>query len=479
MISNEDRLEAIAIPLEWKADRLSRVPYGVFQRQDVYVREQKRLFRGRVWNYLCLEVEIPEIGDYVATYAGDTPVVVTRGHDGQIYAFENRCSHRGSLLALKDRDNVKSFTCVYHAWTYNLEGDLTGVAFKDGIGGKGGMAPTFCMEAHAPNKLRLTVLHGLIFGSFSNDVPAIEEYLGDEVLTRIERVLSGPRRLAHDRFRQRGYNVWQRRRDSAYRDTDHVVGGRVHAGGRRHRRIHQSERCSCRPAPASPGGHPRSRADGRDAGMAVGLDRDARARSRGRGFVLDAPSAGYRHAREQGDRAAERAPAAVAANAWRRRTRASRAMPARGVALDFRHVVELARRNLARVGASDRADVERPARHHVMHHAAARDALDGRRRRRSLRTDRARFRGALRPAKSTLIGDGMRRSHGQVHRQVRRADPASSRRRAARGDLANSRHGAGGSEAREYGGRRGNARGAGPVARGGVLASVPDNRVRI
>jgi uncharacterized protein YbjQ (UPF0145 family) len=115
----------------------------------------------------------------------------------------------------------------------------------------------------------------------------------------------------------------------------------------------------------SPGGHPRSRADSRDAGMAVGLDRDARARSRGRGFVLDAPSAGHRHAREQGDRAAERAPAAVAANAWRRRTRASRAMPTRGVALDFRHV-EHARRNLARVGASDRADVERPARHHVI-----------------------------------------------------------------------------------------------------------------
>ena len=66
-------------------------------------------------------------------------------------------------------------------------------------------------------------------------------------------------------------------------------------------------------------GHPRSRADGRDAGMAVGLDRDARARSRGRGFVLDAPSAGYRHAREQSDRAAERASAAVAANAWRQR----------------------------------------------------------------------------------------------------------------------------------------------------------------
>jgi anthranilate 1,2-dioxygenase large subunit len=209
MISNEDGLDPIAIPLEWKADRLSRVPFWLFQREDVYVREQKRLFRGRVWNYLCLEVEIPEIGDYVATYAGDTPVVVTRGHDGQIYAFENRCSHRGSLLALKDRDNVKSFTCVYHAWTYNLEGDLTGVAFKDGIGGKGGMAPTFCMEAHAPNKLRLTALHGLIFGSFSNDVPAIEEYLGDEVLTRIERVLSGRKPVVIGRFTQMLPNNWK------------------------------------------------------------------------------------------------------------------------------------------------------------------------------------------------------------------------------------------------------------------------------
>ena len=67
MISSEDCSDAIAIPLEWKADRLSRVPYWLFQREDVYVREQKRLFRGRVWNYLCLEAEIPEIGDYVAT----------------------------------------------------------------------------------------------------------------------------------------------------------------------------------------------------------------------------------------------------------------------------------------------------------------------------------------------------------------------------------------------------------------------------
>jgi anthranilate 1,2-dioxygenase large subunit len=71
------------------------------------------------------------------------------------------------------------------------------------------MAPTFCMEAHAPNKLRLTALHGLIFGSFSNDVPAIEEYLGDEVLTRIERVLSGRKPVVIGRFTQMLPSNWK------------------------------------------------------------------------------------------------------------------------------------------------------------------------------------------------------------------------------------------------------------------------------
>jgi len=37
---------------------------------------------------------------------------------------------------------------------------------------------SFKMEQHGPRKLRIAILHGLIFGSFSEDVPSIEEYLG-------------------------------------------------------------------------------------------------------------------------------------------------------------------------------------------------------------------------------------------------------------------------------------------------------------
>lgn len=190
-------------------ERLTDVPYWVFQDEDVYRAEQRNIFHGRMWNYLCLEAELAEPGDFCATFIGEQPVLVTRDHDGEIYAFENRCAHRGSLIAMEHYGNAQDFTCVYHAWTYNLQGDLTGVAFEDGIGGKGGMGPGFCKAAHSPRRLRLANVHGLIFGSLNNDVPEIEEYLGQEILDSIERVLGGRKPVVLGRFTQTLPNNWK------------------------------------------------------------------------------------------------------------------------------------------------------------------------------------------------------------------------------------------------------------------------------
>ncbi|WP_145206118.1 aromatic ring-hydroxylating dioxygenase subunit alpha [Sphingobium sp. B2] len=193
------------------ADRqgFSQAPYSLFQSEEVYAHEQATIFQGRSWNYLCLEVEVPEPGDYVSTHAGDTPVIVVRAEDGFVYAFENRCAHRGALLALESRGKTKDFTCVYHAWTHNLQGDLTGVAFKDGINGKGGMDPSFCMTGRGPRKMRIAIVHGLIFGSFANDVPSIEDYIGTQVLSCIERVLGEKKPKVIGRFTQDLPNNWK------------------------------------------------------------------------------------------------------------------------------------------------------------------------------------------------------------------------------------------------------------------------------
>jgi anthranilate 1,2-dioxygenase large subunit len=195
--------------LQWPSEGLTRVPYWVFQREDVYGLEQSRIFQGPCWNYLCLEAELADAGDFCTSFAGETPVIVVRDEDGELYAFENRCAHRGALICLEERGKAKDFSCVYHAWTYDLQGNLTGVAFKDGIKGKGGMPPSFRMEDHGPRKMRVTTIHGLVFGSFSNDVPPIEEYLGEEIMTRMARVFAGRAPVVLGRFTQMLPNNWK------------------------------------------------------------------------------------------------------------------------------------------------------------------------------------------------------------------------------------------------------------------------------
>jgi anthranilate 1,2-dioxygenase large subunit len=195
--------------VEWQ-ETLSRVPYGAFQAANIYRREQERLFQGPLWHFLCLEVEVAQGGDFRTSKAGDTPVVVSRDYDGEIYAFENRCAHRGALICLDTHGKgKKDFSCVYHAWTYDTRGNLTGVAFKDGVNGKGGMPDSFRMEDHNPRKLRIAVVHGLVFGSFSEEVPPIDEYLGEEISARIERVLGGRKPVVIGRFTQALPNNWK------------------------------------------------------------------------------------------------------------------------------------------------------------------------------------------------------------------------------------------------------------------------------
>ena len=178
--------------IRWEGPGLTRIPYGVYTGEDLARQEQERIFRGPTWNYLCLEAELPEGGSFRTTFVGETPVVVVKDQDGEIYAFENRCAHRGALIALEKSGKADSFQCVYHAWSYNRQGDLVGVAFEKGVKGQGGMPAGFCKEAHGPRKLMVARYCGLVFGSFSDDVPPIEEYLGEAICQRIERVLHRP-----------------------------------------------------------------------------------------------------------------------------------------------------------------------------------------------------------------------------------------------------------------------------------------------
>jgi anthranilate 1,2-dioxygenase large subunit len=209
MLDQISRQDSEPVGRNWPEEGLTRVPYWIFQDQAIYAAEQRRIFQGPTWNYLCLAIEVKNTGDFVTTFVGDISVIVARDSDGELYAFENRCAHRGALIALEQRGNTKDFSCVYHAWTYDRQGNLKGVAFKDGIKGKGGMPASFCMEQHNPRKLRLAEAFGIVFGSFSNDVPPLEEHLGEEIYSRVGRVMDGRTPVVLGRYTQALPNNWK------------------------------------------------------------------------------------------------------------------------------------------------------------------------------------------------------------------------------------------------------------------------------
>jgi len=179
----------------WPAEGLTRIPYWIYSDRDLYAEEQARIFRGDTWTFLCLEAELPRPNTFRTANLGDMPVVVTRDKDGVIHAFENRCAHRGSLLCLKQRGEASEIVCVYHNWTYDLAGRLTGVAFRRGIGGKGGMPADSRPDQHGPRRLRVEIFCGLVFGTMSEAVAPVADYLGREIAAKVRRVMKAPARL--------------------------------------------------------------------------------------------------------------------------------------------------------------------------------------------------------------------------------------------------------------------------------------------
>ncbi len=194
--------------LEWPAEGLTRVPNRAYTDPAIYAAEQARIFWGPTWQFVGLEAELPNPGDFKTDFIGETPVIVVRARDGAIGVLENRCAHRGALVCLKERGSVRSLTCVYHSWNYSLKGDLIGVAFERGVQGRGGMPEGFDKSKHGLRKLRVECLNGLIFATFSAETPALAEYMGPEILARVKRVTAKPLRPLGS-SRQYLHNNWK------------------------------------------------------------------------------------------------------------------------------------------------------------------------------------------------------------------------------------------------------------------------------
>src|SRR5882757_8976954 len=98
---------------------------GRFTDQARFEKEKQEFFMKRP-QLIAFTADLPDPGDYYATQIVDKPIILVRGKDGEAKAFLNACRHRGVKLA-EGCGKGKGFTCPYHGWTYNNDGELISV----------------------------------------------------------------------------------------------------------------------------------------------------------------------------------------------------------------------------------------------------------------------------------------------------------------------------------------------------------------
>src|SRR3569623_826341 len=82
------------------------------------------------WQIVCHQSDIASPVDYhTLDYIGES-VIAIRQSDGGIKAFTNVCRHRAMRLVEGPAGCAKQLVCPYHAWTYALDGRLTGMPMR-------------------------------------------------------------------------------------------------------------------------------------------------------------------------------------------------------------------------------------------------------------------------------------------------------------------------------------------------------------
>ena len=136
-------------------EEASPIPASTNHSLEFYNQEQKKIFT-KEWICVGREDEISNIGDYITHDIAGEPVLIVRQITNEINAFINACAHRFTCLVSKTSGRVKTFTCPYHAWTYNLDGTLKRAPFME-------MKEGFNLSDHSLKKLHSEVWEGFIY----------------------------------------------------------------------------------------------------------------------------------------------------------------------------------------------------------------------------------------------------------------------------------------------------------------------------
>lgn len=183
------------------------VPRSAYYDPEILQLEKERIFQ-KTWHFVCTVHDLTRPGDYFTAMIADQAVMVVRGKDGKLRAFFNACTHRGALLTGSKCGNTgQIFKCMYHAWAFDLTGDLVAVPYPEDYPAE------FKREDYRLAPVSVDTFGDLVFCALRPKIESLSAYMGEiadwllpqvtgiEPIGRNSWVYGGNWKLWHENFR--------------------------------------------------------------------------------------------------------------------------------------------------------------------------------------------------------------------------------------------------------------------------------------
>jgi phenylpropionate dioxygenase-like ring-hydroxylating dioxygenase large terminal subunit len=159
-----DPLAALRANVNTPFAKAHAMPPSVYSSAIFLDAEIEHVFK-KDWYCVGRAQTLAKAGDYVTAELAGQPIIVLRDQQGQLRGLSNVCLHRMSTL-LEGRGSINRITCPYHAWTYDLQGQLRGAPAMTQNDG-------FCKDNYALPVIRCEEWLGWVFVTLNAAAPAV------------------------------------------------------------------------------------------------------------------------------------------------------------------------------------------------------------------------------------------------------------------------------------------------------------------
>lgn len=149
------------------------LPASAYTSQDFFDLEQERLFP-RTWVGAAFVDDVANPGDAVPVTVTGLPLIIVRDKKDVVRAFHNVCRHRATIILEKPEQGLSNLSCPYHAWAWDLEGNLRATPYFDGTPNSENF--TVDKKENGLVPVRCGVYSGVVFVNLEGNALPIEDY---------------------------------------------------------------------------------------------------------------------------------------------------------------------------------------------------------------------------------------------------------------------------------------------------------------